>query len=68
MIPIFAERREYFQKLFECCSLTPNGVGLAHSSGIQRLETGRTGLGTLVLSIREQATNGLTGAAACTEQ
>jgi hypothetical protein len=68
MIPIFPERPECFQKLFECCSLTPNGVGLAHNSGIQRIETGRTGLGTSVFSIREQAANGLTAAAACTKQ
>jgi hypothetical protein len=54
--------------VFECCSLTPNGVGLVHNSGILRLETGRTGLGSLLFSIREQAAKGLTGAAACTKQ
>jgi hypothetical protein len=68
MIPIFPERPEYFQKGFECCSLTPSCAGLAHNSGIQRLETGRTDFDTLVFCIRAKAANDLTGAAASTKQ
>ena len=49
------------QKLFECCLPNPNGFGLAHSSGIQRLETGRTDFGTLVLCICLRGTRAING-------